>query len=773
MFKKLLPFILVIILTSIIWLLFYSTKPKNVLSEDIPKSEFSTLRAFSHVVHLSKAPHYVGSAAHSEVRSTIIDELQEMGLEVQTQEGYVLNQWGELTFAKNILAKIPGTRAGKSLVLMSHFDSAGHSSFGASDAASGVATILEGLRAFLYNGKSNANDIIVLFTDAEELGLLGAKLFVDRHSWAKDVGLALNFESRGSGGNSFMLLEINKGNARLIKEFKNADLKFPVANSLAYSVYKLLPNDTDLTVMRENGGVNGFNFAFVDDHLDYHTANDIAANMDKETLAHQGSYLMPLLYHFSKVDLSKMESTEDLIYFTIPTGEIITYPFTWIFPMWIIAFVFFAVVLFFGVFKKNIDLIIFLKGAVPYLFSLVGAAITVFLLWQFCLILYPEYGEMEHGFTYNGYYYISATIFLSLSINFMAYHIFDTPNNQAEYFVFPLFFWLVLCLGIAFFLPGAAYFIIAAFFGILQLWFMLKQKRPNLFFMLLLSLPALIILYLFIITFTVVLGLKILFVTSIFTSLLFMLFLPVFSYFKVKKMYSQLCFFIFSILFVTAHFHSSFSEKRQKPNSLVYLQDIDNQRAVWRSYDGISDSWTQSIFGESPEAPKDKGDFSSNYRSNFTFRASAPLISIEETTIVFERIKDVDKISKTGRYSLKIVPKRKINRMELFTDRRVNFLEFRVNGQEADSLKIGTKFFHIFSKRWNKRLLTYHAINRDTLRIEFTVEDENLPEFNLFETSFNLLENEQLNVLPREKTMIPRPFVLNDAIIIKKTIKLE
>jgi len=50
------------------------------------------------------------------------------------------------------------------LLLLSHYDSAPHSfSHGASDDASGVATILEGVRTFLYNKTPHKNDIIILF----------------------------------------------------------------------------------------------------------------------------------------------------------------------------------------------------------------------------------------------------------------------------------------------------------------------------------------------------------------------------------------------------------------------------------------------------------------------------------------------------------------------------------------------------------------------------------------------------------------------------------
>src|SRR5690606_14608498 len=117
-------------------------------------------------------------------------------------------------------------------------------------------------------------------------------------------GLTINFEARGSGGPSNMIVETNDGNSQLIKEFSRANPKYPVASSLMYSIYKMLPNDTDSTVFREDGDIDGFFFAFIDDHYDYHTANDTFENLDRNTLQHQGSYAMAMLSHFADVDLS-------------------------------------------------------------------------------------------------------------------------------------------------------------------------------------------------------------------------------------------------------------------------------------------------------------------------------------------------------------------------------------------------------------------------------------------------------------------------------------
>ncbi len=566
------------------------------------------------------------------------------------------------------------------------------------------------------------------------------------HKWAKDVGLALNFEARGSGGNSFMLLETNNGNAKLIQDFIKAKPEYPVTNSLAYSVYKMLPNDTDLTVLREQGNINGFNFAFIDDHFDYHSANDIAKNLDPETLAQQGSYLMPLLEYFKDADLENLNSAEDLIYFSLPLGEIVSYPFSWILPMLLLGWILFLAVVSYGLIKKTYILKDIFKGAIPYLMSLIGSSLLVFLLWKFCMFIYPQYAEMENGFTYNGYYYIYAAIFVSLTICFLSYNLFKADGKKAGLFVFPLFFWLLICTLVAFYLKGAAYFIIPVYFGALQLWVMIRQKSPNLLLMFFLSLPALLLLLPFVVSFPVALGLKILFVAGLLTVFLFSLFLPVFGYFNGKKGMALLCFVTFNVMFVIAHYNADFNEDQPKPNSLVYLLDTDTQKATWNSYDKMVDPWTQEYFGEDPSIlPVEESVFSSKYGSNFTFKTKAPIIDIEEPGVIFKKLNSEDSLNGLSNYSLKIAPNRKINRMELYVDRKVDFEKFTVNDLEADSIYLGENPFHVFTNRWENKLLTYHAANQDTLRINFSLKkDQKVPDFVLYESSYDLLENDQL-----------------------------
>ncbi|MEE2773112.1 MAG: M28 family peptidase [Bacteroidota bacterium] len=774
MSKRLTGLLAFLLLILAVWISFNFDQPNYHSGESMTATAFSTDRALKHVEKIGNIPHYVGSAAHSEMRNYIVDQLQEMGLEVQTQEGYNLDARGTLVLPENILARIKGSGNGNALILMTHYDSAPHSSNGASDAGSGVATILEGLRAFLEKETPHQNDIIILFTDAEELGLNGAELFVKDHPWARDAKLALNFEARGSGGNSFMLLETNGSNSRLIKAFKAANPKFPVSNSLAYSIYKMLPNDTDLTVLREDANINGYNFAFIDDHFDYHTAMDLPARLDRSTLKQQGSYLMPLLDYFKDADLDKLNSDRDLIYFNLPFGEFVTYPYDWIIPMLIVAISAFILLLIYGMRRQAFKIGDIFFGFLPMLISLIASGIGVWLFWKACLFLYPGYDEILQGFPYNGYNYLAAGILLAIGICFYVYHLFRKKSGGKNLFIAPLLLWIIVCALLSVYLTGASYFLLPVFFGLIQLFVMIRQEKPNRALMALLCFPAIVLIAPFVWNLPVALGLKMLFASGILAALLFLLHIPVFGYFKKLKTFGTLCLIAFAVLVIIAHFRSGFNENRPKPNSLVYVQDLDEKTANFYSYDHISDDWTEKIFGDDPQVHTNpESNFSSKYGNGFTFSTEAPMIDLPQPSVILSEIEnDTANIS---RYSMKIAPNRPVNRIEIYELNDINFQDFSANGLAAGSLKKAEETYHVHGKRWQERVLTYYVTNRDTLRLEFSFENrpDHKPKFVIYESAYDLIGNRELGVEKRPKGMIPKPFILNDATILKKTVSLE
>ena len=465
------------LLLALVYYSFYSLMPRSISALETPKTEFSTERALIPLKEITKAPHYVGTEENKRVREFLIQSLKDLGLNPETQQGYILNEkYGRMDQPVNIVAKLKGTESGKALLVFSHYDSAGIPSFGASDAGSGVVAILESLRAFNASGKQPKNDIIILFTDAEEVGLVGAKLFVREHRWAKDVGLSLNFESRGSGGPSSMIVETNQGNKNLIKGFMEANPEYPVTSSLLYSVYKMLPNDTDSTILREEGDIDGLFFAFIDDHFDYHTAGDNFERMDRNSLEHQGSYLMPLLTYFADADLGLIKSSEDYVYTNFPVINMIAYPFGWVMPMQIFAILFFIALLVLGFKTKKLNLKSVLKGFVPFLLSLVTTFIVGFFGWSILLKIYPHYTEILHGFTYNGHAYIGFFVSLSLALCWFLYSKFQKEETTANIFVAPLFLWLIINILLAVYLKGAAYFILPFYCALVSFWILIKKS---------------------------------------------------------------------------------------------------------------------------------------------------------------------------------------------------------------------------------------------------------------------------------------------------------
>jgi hypothetical protein len=756
----------VVFILGILGFVYFTMMPQWASDEKIPLSEFSTNRALTQVKAISKQPHYVGSANHDIVATYLIKELKKLGLETSIQEGYTLTDWGNLVNSKNIIARIKGTNNSKSLLLLSHYDSAPHSySHGASDAGTGVATILESVRAFLHTKKQHKNDIIILFSDAEELGLNGAALFVTKHHWAKEVGLVLNFEARGTSGSSYMLMETNKGNAGLVKEFAAANASLPVSNSLMYSIYKMLPNDTDLTVFREQGNIQGYNFAFIDGHYNYHTAQDDIGHLNPNSLAHQGCYLMPLLNYFSNANLNTTQATEDYVYFTIPF-TFINYPFDWVSPMAIIALTLFIFLFFIGIAKRILSFSDITKGFIPFSGSLITTGLITYFGWKGLLLVYPQYNDLLNGFTYNGHSYIAAFVALSLSVCFAFYSSLSVKKITINHYVAPLFIWLIINGMIAYSLKGAGFLIIPVYFSLFSFAYFILTQKSSRYLYLLFCAPALLLIAPFIQMFPVGLGLKVLFGSALLTVLTFGLLLSVFGAFAKKRLWSILFLFIAIGFLTKAHYESGYELGKAKSNSLLYIYDVDTDKANWVTYDTNLDSWTKNYLGENPKVAKNLNQtpLFSKYNSGFTYTTEAPKKSIQKPTVEFleNSIVDNERFIK-----LRITPNRKVNRYDIFANEKMAIYNLKANGAEAIDQN-GAIF-----KRNGKKVLSYYVVNNAPLELEFRINAGTEFDMELMESSFDLMTNPLFNMAKRENWMMPTPFVLNDAVVIKQKIKLS
>ncbi|MDI1364639.1 MAG: M20/M25/M40 family metallo-hydrolase, partial [bacterium] len=241
------------------------TTPKPV-DASAPATAFSAVRAMADVRAIAQRPHPIGSAAIVQVREHLLARIGELGLEVSVHPGDGARPYARdgtalgVAAVQNVVGILPGqSRDLPAVLVMSHYDSVPNSP-GAADDALGAAAALEIARA-LKAGPLLARDVIFLFTDGEEAGLLGADAFFARDPLVAHVGVVLNMEARGDAGRAAMF-QTGPGNGDLLA-LMGRSAKRPSANSLASTVYAKMPNDTDFT-QAVKVDLPGLNFAIID-----------------------------------------------------------------------------------------------------------------------------------------------------------------------------------------------------------------------------------------------------------------------------------------------------------------------------------------------------------------------------------------------------------------------------------------------------------------------------------------------------------------------------
>ncbi len=287
--------------------------------------EFSVAQALDHVRALTSTPGQTGSEGNLARRRYIVDRLSELGVEVQVQStDAAVRQLGQVVAARvhNVAARIPGEQPGRAVMLSAHYDTVPNSP-GASDDAAGVATLLEAARV-LSAGAPLRRDLVLLFTDGEELGLLGATAFVEAHPWRDDVGWALNFEARGASGASAMY-ETSLPNSGLIRQFSL--MPYPVGSSLLASLSRALPNDTDFTLFKR-AGIAGYAFAYANGFTHYHRHTDTIEHLDARSLNHHGSYATHLTRALANLD-AEPASAGQMVYFDVFGKYLLSYGVMW------------------------------------------------------------------------------------------------------------------------------------------------------------------------------------------------------------------------------------------------------------------------------------------------------------------------------------------------------------------------------------------------------------------------------------------------------------
>lgn len=273
----------------------FDARPPEPAPAAAPPAAFSAERAMVDVAQIAREPHPMGTPANHRVRDYLLARMTALGLspQVRRDDAVAHRQSGGDTFVsggavENLVGVLPGRdRTLPAVALMAHYDSVPGSP-GAADDAAGVAAALEIVRAIKAQGEP-VRDVMLVITDGEESGLLGANAFFKRDPLARRLGLVLNMESRGMSGR-VQMFQTSAGNGELI-DLLRRHAERPSSSSLSVFVYENMPNDTDMTESNE-AGFPGMNFAFIGRQFDYHAATATPANMDRGTLQDLGGQVL-------------------------------------------------------------------------------------------------------------------------------------------------------------------------------------------------------------------------------------------------------------------------------------------------------------------------------------------------------------------------------------------------------------------------------------------------------------------------------------------------
>lgn len=599
--------LLLAILAAAAWVALHArpNEPPAAAPSSAPATAFSAERARRHLREITREPRPLGSSAHAATRAYLVDTLREMGLETHVQETTALRRAGETLHAAqvaNVVARLPGVQPRGRVILASHYDSVPHSP-GAGDAGNGVAAILETVRA-LQSGPPLRNDVLVLFTDAEEAGLLGARAFVTEHPEYAAAAVVLNAEGRGNRG-PVAMFRTTRDNGEIIQTLAAA-VPDALAESMTDEAFRYMPNDTDLSVFAR-AGYAGLDFANAHGFTHYHMASDSFEAASVRTLQNHGDYLLALAGAFGQADLEGLAAAER-VYFSVPLLGLVHYRTVWTLPLVLLML---AVLVIAGQ-------VIRLRGgarlrnALPGVAHFFVAAILLPLLataaWRLLSRLVPEATWFQDGRVYDSSHWLLGLCLLVAAAYAASLEWVDRRAGRRGTAFAPLVFWGLLALVTALIAPGASYLflwpvIAAAGAGILL---QIAGAERGVVHCAILAVSGAVVILLVLPAVEAAGTMFTLNAVAVPAALLVLtlgLLVPQLRF--LGRAGRQLVPVLlaaggFAVLAATLS-ATGFDRERRKPNSINYIADADANEAWWYSLDRELDEWTRRYLGPAPQ----------------------------------------------------------------------------------------------------------------------------------------------------------------------------
>lgn len=303
-----------------------------------PAAQFSAARANTDFETLARTPRPIASSANQRARAYLVERLRALGLDPQVQRAlvqknfvdYNANVEATMGVVHNVLVRLPGTAPDRlrrpSLLLAAHLDS-DPASLDAS-AAAPVAALVETLRALRASAPLD-NDVLVLFADGERVGGLGMQAFAEQHPWARDVGLVLRFDGKGSGG-PLMLYNTLGANTAAIDGWLRAAPDI-AGSSLMHEIHQLAPGALRIGAARLLG-VPVLQFAHSGRPFGRERVLDTPQRYDRATLQQMGETMLRLARAFGSVRIDPQPASGQ-VYFKLPLAGTVHYSGALVWPL--------------------------------------------------------------------------------------------------------------------------------------------------------------------------------------------------------------------------------------------------------------------------------------------------------------------------------------------------------------------------------------------------------------------------------------------------------
>jgi hypothetical protein len=751
-----------VLLIAMAVLSLYAMRPPAAVSSQSSPGVFSAERAMKHLEVIARNPRPIGSAEHERVRKYIVDQLAAQGFETAVSTSTALGRPEYKPFrvatVQNITGRLRGTAGGKAVMLVGHYDSV-PTGPGASDDGAAVAAFLETARA-LKAGPPLKNDVIILLTDGEEIGLMGASAFVNEQRSEVDVGAAFNFEARGASGQS-VVFETSDQNGWLIQQFAAAS-PAPVGNSLMYEIYKRLPNDTDFSTLKR-AGFAGLNFAYINDLSRYHTATDNIQNLDVDSLQHHGANALALARHFGNLDFESAKGNE--VYFNPLGSTFVHYPEWLVIPLALVVLLAFVSVAVIGFRKRSLTwrgiafgfLMLPLSGVISYLAVTVG-------LWL-VKTLNKGAEDVPWGEPYNSSYYVLSLMFVSFAAVLAVYMLFRKRARVSEVAMGALFWWVILALLSSVLLPGGSYlFVWPLLFALVGagIYFVVEGQRPS-WTMIVYTLCAVPGLLLFVpmihtlfaaLTFNAAGMILLLFV------LLLGLLIPSLevAVSRMKWRVPAVALLFTVALIVAGLLNSGFDANHPKMSSVFYGLNADNGQAVWASFDSQPDEWTSQFFPGGGRM-NTLADLIPTSRSQFLqSEAPAATLAPPELTSIGEETQGDTRLIR-----LRVTSPRGAEIVSLYPEAGAEVMGISVNGKTIDPKGVVT------NKAQGPWGLQYYGLPQQGAEVTFQVKSSQPIKIRVTDRSYGLPQLPGLTLKPRPDYMILPPTSTGEMTMVGKT----